>query len=98
MIRRPPRSTLFPYTTLFRSRSALRETKTIELRLDWLRSDSERARFLGWLPKNNPKEATFVATCRRRKGGGKFAGDVGQELYWLMQARQAGCQWCDLEM
>src|SRR2546430_3483037 len=24
MIRRPPRSTLFPYTTLFRSRSALR--------------------------------------------------------------------------
>src|SRR5260221_5367025 len=25
MIRRPPRSTLFPYTTLFRSRSRLRE-------------------------------------------------------------------------
>src|SRR5258707_5314481 len=25
MIRRPPRSTLFPYTTLFRSRVALRE-------------------------------------------------------------------------
>src|SRR2546422_5242068 len=25
MIRRPPRSTLFPYTTLFRSRGALRE-------------------------------------------------------------------------
>src|SRR5258706_1646906 len=26
MIRRPPRSTLFPYTTLFRSRSALRHS------------------------------------------------------------------------
>src|SRR2546425_5902248 len=26
MIRRPPRSTLFPYTTLFRSRNFLRET------------------------------------------------------------------------
>src|SRR5258708_27151806 len=26
MIRRPPRSTLFPYTTLFRSRSAFRDT------------------------------------------------------------------------
>src|SRR2546422_7555100 len=26
MIRRPPRSTLFPYTTLFRSRQPLRET------------------------------------------------------------------------
>lgn len=79
-------------------RSALRETKTIELRLDWLRSDSERAKFLRWLPKNNSNDATFVATCRRRKGGGEFAGDAGQELSWLMQAREAGCQWCDLEM
>jgi 3-dehydroquinate dehydratase/shikimate dehydrogenase len=79
-------------------RSALREAKTIELRLDWLRSDSERAKFLRWLSKNNPREITFVATCRRRKGGGKFAGDAEQELFWLMQAREAGCQWCDLEM
>ena len=78
--------------------SALRQTKTIELRLDWLRSDSERARFFRWLPKNNPRDATFVATCRRREGGGKFAGDAEQELYWLTQARVAGCQWCDLEM
>src|SRR6266851_1009982 len=79
-------------------RLALRETKTVELRLDWLRSDSERARFFRWLPKNNPRDATFVATCRRREGGGKFAGDAEQELYWLMQAREAGCEWCDLEM
>src|SRR2546430_15332328 len=27
MIRRPPRSTLFPYTTLFRSRHALRDAR-----------------------------------------------------------------------
>ncbi len=79
-------------------RSALRETKTVELRLDWLRNNSERTRFLRWLTKNNPKEATFVATCRRREGGGKFAGNAEQELYWLMQAREAGCEWCDLEM
>src|SRR5690348_17918811 len=32
MIRRPPRSTLFPYTTLFRSRRRRRENR------DWLRS------------------------------------------------------------
>ena len=79
-------------------RLALRETRTIELRLDWLRSDSERAQFLRWLPRHKPKEATFVATCRRRLGGGKFAGDAEQELYWLVQAREAGCEWCDLEM
>jgi 3-dehydroquinate dehydratase/shikimate dehydrogenase len=79
-------------------RWALRETKTVELRLDWLRSDSERTRFLRWLPRHKPNEATFIATCRRREGGGKFAGDAQQELYWLTQAREAGCQWCDLEM
>jgi 3-dehydroquinate dehydratase / shikimate dehydrogenase len=79
-------------------RLALRETKTVELRLDWLRGDSERARFLRWLPANHLKGTTFIATCRRREGGGKFAGDAEQELYWLIQAREAGCEWCDLEM
>src|SRR5256885_10887737 len=29
MIRRPPRSTLFPYTTLFRSRTATREVPAV---------------------------------------------------------------------
>ena len=79
-------------------RSALKETSTIELRLDWLRNDMERSRLLHWLEKNSPRSATFVATCRRREGGGKFAGDVDRELYWLIQAREAGCQWCDLEV
>jgi 3-dehydroquinate dehydratase / shikimate dehydrogenase len=79
-------------------RSALRHTRTVELRLDWLSSDAERARFLGWLGNSHPRNATFVATCRRREGGGKFAGGVDRELYWLIQAREAGCQWCDLEV
>jgi 3-dehydroquinate dehydratase / shikimate dehydrogenase len=79
-------------------RSALRHTSTVELRLDWLGSDAERARFLRWLRKRRLRSATFIATCRRREGGGKFAGGVDRELYWLMQAREAGCQWCDLEV
>src|SRR5438270_4683495 len=33
MIRRPPRSTLFPYTTLFRSRDLLRHPQHIEASL-----------------------------------------------------------------
>src|SRR5260370_22990930 len=80
------------------SRFALGLTSTVELRLDWLRSDAERAGFLRWLRKRRPRNATFLATCRRREGGGKFAGDVDRELYWLIQAREAGCQWCDLEV
>src|SRR6266699_3350564 len=79
-------------------RSALRQTRTVELRLDWLSSDAERARFLDWLGKGQPRKATFLATCRRREGGGKFAGAVDRELYWLIQAREAGCQWCDVEV
>src|SRR5258708_3885411 len=79
-------------------RYALKQTRTVELRLDWLRSDAERARFIDWLRKGQPRNATFLATCRRREGGGKFAGPVDRELYWLIQAREAGCQWCDLEV
>src|SRR3712207_7120444 len=38
MIRRPPRSTLFPYTTLFRSRDALRDERAV------VRAPAERGR------------------------------------------------------
>src|SRR5258706_16208200 len=79
-------------------RRALRETPTIELRLDWLANDSERRRFLAWLRRNRPKRAVLLATCRRRQGGGLLAGSVQAELRWLSQAAEAGCLWCDLEI
>lgn len=79
-------------------RAGLRNTPTIELRLDWLRSDPERARFLLWLKKHKPRGATLLATCRRRAGGGKFSGAVSAELSWLALAAEAGCSWCDLEI
>jgi 3-dehydroquinate dehydratase/shikimate dehydrogenase len=81
-----------------RVRSALRETRTMELRLDWLRNDAERGRFLRWLGKRMPKRSTFLATCRRRVGGGRCPGDIEHQLSWLIKAREAGCQWCDLEV
>ncbi len=79
-------------------REASRYTRTIELRLDWLRSDRERSAFLKALRKIGKKGFTLVATCRRILGGGKLAGGAQAELYWLSQAREAGCQWCDLEI
>jgi 3-dehydroquinate dehydratase/shikimate dehydrogenase len=79
-------------------RLGLRESRTIELRLDWLRSDSERSRFLFWLKRNRPPGATFLATCRRRAGGGKLSGGIQAELHWLKVAREVGCSWCDLEI
>src|SRR2546429_5873189 len=77
-------------------RSALRQTRTVELRLDWLSSDAERARFLDWLWKGLPRQATFFATCRRREGGGKFAGAVDRELYWMAQARGSSLPKADI--
>ena len=79
-------------------RRALGYTKTIELRLDWLRSDGERSRLLAALRRRRLQGVTLLATCRRILGGGRLAGGAEAELYWLTQAREAGCQWCDLEI
>src|SRR5271165_3257749 len=79
-------------------RAALRETPTVELRLDWLTNDSERHKALEWLKRFGPKKAVLIATCRRRVGGGEFAGGAAEELFWLMKAKEAGCEWCDLEI
>ena len=84
----------------FRSlvQKASRESRTVELRLDWLANDRERHRALAWLKRAAPQHATFIATCRRRLGGGEFVGTALEELFWLMKAKEAGCIWCDLEI
>src|SRR2546422_6019658 len=46
MIRRPPRSTLFPYTTLFRSKVARVDPKTLEIREFTLPDPASRPRRL----------------------------------------------------
>jgi 3-dehydroquinate dehydratase / shikimate dehydrogenase len=79
-------------------RRALRETPTVELRLDWLKTNTERRQFLGWLRRNRLRRAVLIATCRRREGGGLSVGSVRDELSWLAQAAAAGCLWCDLEV
>ena len=79
-------------------REALGETPTVELRLDWLRDDRERGRFLGWLAKTGMAKAVFIATCRTQEGGGKLRGGVDAEMRWLARAREAGCEWCDVEV
>ena len=83
---------------LLQLKVASRYTRTVELRLDWLSSDRERSALLAALRRKDLKGVTLVATCRRILGGGKLAGGAEAELYWLTQAREAGCQWCDLEI
>ncbi len=51
-------------------RLALRETPTVELRLDWLRSDAERRRLLDWVARQKfGAHVALVATCRRVRWG-----------------------------
>src|SRR2546425_3891813 len=54
MIRRPPRSTLFPYTTLFRSRAAVRRQVLLDLPL-------HRAR------RGIPRDEPAAVTARARE-------------------------------
>ena len=78
-------------------RLGLRKTRTLELRLDYLRSVKERKAFLSWLRRRHPR-AVFIATCRRQEGGGRFQGSREEQLQILAEAARSGCDWCDVEI
>ena len=78
-------------------RLGLRKTRTLELRLDYLRNSKERVAFLAWLARKRPR-AVLLATCRRREGGGLFQGSREEQIEILAQAARSGCQWCDVEI
>jgi 3-dehydroquinate dehydratase / shikimate dehydrogenase len=76
---------------------ALRQTRTVELRLDWLSDDGEITHFLAQLAASRPR-ATLIATCRRHEAGGRYRGTVAKQLVHLAEALSAGCAWYDLEI
>ena len=82
--------------------AALRETRTVELRLDWLENRAEIAKALSWLAAKRKGSArlgaTIVATCRQREAGGKFEGTIHEQVEILRAAADAGCHWLDLEI
>jgi 3-dehydroquinate dehydratase / shikimate dehydrogenase len=77
---------------------AVRETSTIELRLDWLADDREIGRFISRLAAHPPKGVTLLATCRRKSAGGRYHGSIAKQLIHLADAIRAGCAWYDLEV
>ena len=78
-------------------RLGLRKTRTLELRLDYLRGSKEREAFLSWLSRERPR-AVLIATCRRHEGGGLFRGSREEQIEILAQAARSGCGWCDVEI
>src|SRR5260370_33670251 len=78
-------------------RRAMRFTRTIELRLDWLANGAQRQEFLAWLARSRVR-ASFIATFRHRAAGGRYTGGLARQLVVLKQAVEGGCSWCDVEM
>jgi 3-dehydroquinate dehydratase/shikimate dehydrogenase len=73
------------------------KARILELRLDYLRSESDRIALLRFI-KSVAGRNTLIATCRSRRGAGRFSGGTESELAILMQAVKAGCRWCDVEV
>src|SRR5256885_4972400 len=80
MIRRPPRSTLFPYTTLFRSRERGRDPKIQVVRFDDARPRDEKrggpppgGEVLRHVSRAGRRAATAARPGWRRAGSGRDA-------------------------
>src|SRR5256712_9915611 len=77
MIRRPPRSTLFPYTTLFRSREIeeyfARRRSTFDVPLDLQLSHGFRRRVLSHLDRKSTRlnsshdQISYAVFCLKKK-------------------------------
>jgi 3-dehydroquinate dehydratase/shikimate dehydrogenase len=78
-------------------RMGLRKTRTLELRLDYLRNAKEREAFLSWLGRERPR-AVMIATFRRKEGGGLYRGSREEQIEILALAARSGCEWCDVEI
>src|SRR3989440_6951909 len=62
MIRRPPRSTLFPYTTLFRSTLSLHDALPISSRRRQTRSDRKSTRL-----NSSHDQISYAVFCLKKK-------------------------------
>ena len=71
--------------------------RVMELRLDFLSNRLEMARLFGWLARQ-ARRPVLIATCRRVEAGGRFRGNVADELAILKEAVASGCRWCDVEI
>src|SRR5438034_7056685 len=72
MIRRPPRSTLFPYTTLFRSSSALAAVLLATAVWLWWQSDKRRDRKSTRLNSSHTVISYAVFCLKKKKKSNAF--------------------------
>src|SRR2546430_4384830 len=78
MIRRPPRSTLFPYTTLFRSKSNVifwLESRGVEASEDRINRIYDRADRKSTRLNSSHSQISYAVFCLKKKRGLTVAGD-----------------------
>ena len=86
-----------PAELIERATAALDDSKFLELRLDSLpKPASALPKVAAFLAAH--RDATAIATCRRKDHGGNFSGSLKAELEVLTSAAEAGCQIIDLEV
>src|SRR5579875_4019208 len=86
-----------PAELLDRVAAALPDSHFVELRLDTLAKPAAALKELREFLASH-RDVTAIATCRRKAGGGHFAGSLNAELEILLKAAEAGCQIVDLEL
>src|SRR2546430_12437700 len=67
MIRRPPRSTLFPYTTLFRSEFCLRGERTVCLRYGYLGAHKDGGDRKSTRLNSSHSQISYAVFCLKKK-------------------------------
>ena len=86
-----------PAELIERARAALADAKFLELRLDSLPKPAAALPNVKEFIAGH-REATVIATCRRKEHGGGFKGSLKAELEILAEAAKVGCQIVDLEV
>jgi 3-dehydroquinate dehydratase/shikimate dehydrogenase len=86
-----------PEELVKRAAAALPDSRLLEFRLDSLPKPASALPAVKQFLAAH-RDATVIATCRRKQFGGQFAGPLKAELELLLQAAEAGCQIVDLEL
>jgi len=86
-----------PSELIDRAETALKDARFIEFRLDFLPRPLNAIPYVRQFLSEH-RDATAIATCRRKEYGGNFTKSLSEELEVLEKAAQAGCQLIDLEI
>lgn len=86
-----------PAELIQKATNSLQDSNFLEFRLDYLSHPAKALPALTTFFTEHPT-ATAIATCRRSSDGGKYSGNLLEELEMLIKAAAAGCQIVDIPL